>query len=323
MAGAVLFMRLYVAALYTNNFGLQGNVWDRLDDAEKRCRASVENYLESYHYIHKQSYVEKIRADGVKVFLDSGAFSAFTQGIKVDLPKYCDYIKQNIDIIEKSEDGDILASVLDGIGDDLQTFQNQHYMQEHGVRPLPCFHYGEDDRYLEWYIKNYNYITIGGMVPVDKTVLVHWLDRIWEKYLTDGSGNPRLKVHGFGLTTYNLMERYPWYSVDSSSWVQAAGNGSIVLPDFFDDKLAAVAVSENSPARKAEGRHLDNMSAREQQRIIDYLAKDGISVDRCRTEYLTRWAYNAGAYAKLGSNMAATKAKTFVAPQPEIWDYAG
>ena len=129
------------------------------------------------------------------MFLDSGAFSAFTLGKVIDLPAYVDYCKRNADIIE-------FASVLDGIGDPLLTFKNQKAMEKLGVTPLPCFHYGEDERYLEYYIKNYDYITIGGMVPIATPQLFHWLDRIWAKYLVDGARRAKIKVHGFGLLAY-------------------------------------------------------------------------------------------------------------------------
>lgn len=310
-------MKLYIAGLYTSNFDLQGRLFERLTDAEKACRTGVRYYLESYHYVHKQSSVDKMRADGVKVFLDSGAFSAFTKGVQVDIRAYCDYIKRNEDIIEKV-DGSLCASVLDGIGDPLLTWQNQWVMEQLGVRPLPCFHYGEDERYLEWYIANYEYITIGGMVPVDKSMLVHWLDRIWDRYLTDGSGNPRLKVHGFGLTTFNLMKRYPWYSVDSSSWVQQAANGNVVLTDYRPGSVIYLPVSNNSPTRRDEGRHIDNMTEVERVALWRHIEQFGMDVERLKTEYLSRWCYNAAAYDRLGS-ILTDLSKTFAAPQPELF----
>lgn len=290
-------MKLYLAGIYTANFDLGGALYLRLTEAEKRQRESAENLLESYHYIYRDSYVRKIRKDGKKVFLDSGAFSAFTQGVQVDLPAYCDYIKRNRDIIEEV-DGDLLASVLDGIGDPLKTWQNQQAMEALGVRPLPCFHYGEDERYLEHYIENYTYITLGGMVPISTPQLYHWLDRIWEKYLTDGAGRPRLKVHGFGLTTVGLMERYPWYSVDSSSWVQIARTGGMMLP-----RGKAVSISERSPSRKVEGMHVDNLPLALSDPIIRELESYGVDVQRARETYLARWAYNIWAFTEMGRRM--------------------
>lgn len=132
-------MRLFLAGLYTSNFNLEGTVFKKLTNAEKEARVGVKHYLESYHYIYRESAVKKIRQDGKTVFLDSGAFSAFTKGVQVDLPGYCEYIKKNADIIQVI-DGVLCASVLDGIGDPLLTYQNQMAMEALGVKPLPCFH---------------------------------------------------------------------------------------------------------------------------------------------------------------------------------------
>lgn len=290
-------MKLYLAGLYTSNFDLNGTLYSRLTDAEKFHRQGVNHLLESYHYIHKDSYVRKIRKDGKKVFLDSGAFSAFTKGVKVDIKAYCEYIKKNIDIID-------YASVLDSIGDPQGTFNNQCQMEKFGVRPLPCFHYGEDERYLEYYIKNYEYITLGGMVPISTPQLRLWLDRLWERYLTDGSGRPRLKVHGFGLTTLTLMERYPWYSVDSSSWVQIAANGNVLLPNH-----GMISISESSPARRQAGRHFDNVTPETQAAIARLLEEPGFEVERLRTEYISRWTFNCWAFTEINKRYLAPDQK--------------
>lgn len=282
-------MRLYLAGIYAANFKLNGRLYNRLTDNEKIQRKSATYILESYHYVHRKTFVDSIRGDGVKVFLDSGAFSAFTKGVKVDLKKYCRYIHEHQDIIEN-------ASVLDAIGDVHGTYQNQIAMEKEGTRPLPCFHYGEDERYLEYYVANYEYITLGGMVPISTPQLKFWLDRIWEKYLTDGSGRPKLKVHGFGLTTVSLMERYPWYSVDSSSWVQTARvGGMLILPE-----VKILNVSNQSPQRKVAGQHIDNISPVERQEIEQRLINLGVDVTRMRETYLSRWAYNIWAFDQLG-----------------------
>jgi hypothetical protein len=288
-------MKLYLAGIYTANFKIGGSLYNRLTENEKRQRESATNLLESYHYIHRQTFVDSIRADGRKVFLDSGAFSAFTKGVEVDLPKYCEYIKRNKDIIEHV-DGTLLASVLDGIGDPLKTWQNQLAMEQLGVRPLPCFHYGEDERYLEWYIANYDYITLGGMVPISTPQLKLWLDRIWEKYLTDGSGRPRVKVHGFGLTTVSLMERYPWYSVDSSSWVQIARVGGMLLMP----EARVINVSNQSPQRRVEGQHIDTLAPPLRKAVEEKLQACGVDTERMRETYLSRWCYNIWAFDQLG-----------------------
>ena len=299
-------MNLYLAGLYSSRFSKHGQLYLKLTDREREARNGVDWILESYHYIGTQKLVDDIRQDGQTIFLDSGAFSAFTKGVEVDLPGYCEYIKRNEDIVAK-DDGVLLASVLDGIGDPLKTWQNQLAMEALGVRPLPCFHYGEDERYLEWYIANYPYITLGGMVPISTPQLVMWLDRIWDRYLVDKSGRPKIKVHGFGLTTISLMERYPWYSIDSSTWVQLAAFGGIIVPGFGEQLKLYISVE--SPSRKKLGQHLDSLSDMQKQKILDDLVKLGFDIERLQTFYLARWAYNCWGFTELNRRIISTKNK--------------
>lgn len=284
-------MKLYLAGLYTSNFDLHGRVYSRLDEREQEMRRSVDWFLESYHYIHREKAVQRIRREGVKVFLDSGAYSAMSQGVTIDLPRYCDYILKNLDIIECVDDQP-LASVLDAIGDADGTWRNQRAMEDRGVKPLPCYHYGEPIEVLEYYIANYSYITIGGMVPISTPQLKLWLDRLWERYLTDEHGRPIVKVHGFGLTSLPLMMRYPWFSVDSSTWVQWAANGMVLVPG----QVGQVDVSNKSSRRKIRGQHMDSVAPLETTAIEASIRATGVDPERLRDLYYSRWAFNAFAF---------------------------
>lgn len=307
-------MNLFLAAVYTNSYkrGMKG--YEAFNEVEQNIADHIPNILESYHYVHKQQFVDAMRANGAKVFLDSGAFSAHTLGVSLDITAYCDYIKQNIDIL-RVEDGAVMASVLDGIGDPLKTYQNQLEMERQGAKPLPCFHFGEDTRYLDWYVERYPYITIGGMVGKTSAQLETWLDRIWEKHLIDGSGRPRLKVHAFGITAVPIMERYPWYSVDSSSWVQAMAFGSIVHP-----KWGPIRVSEKAPDIHTAGKHLFNFSPLEQEVVNRDLAELGFNYERLSTTYQSRAAYNMWAYQRLNDKINAMGMETFQRETMELFD---
>ncbi|MGE4486322.1 MAG: hypothetical protein AB7C95_00680 [Synergistaceae bacterium] len=299
-------MKLYLAAAYTSNLHHQSNQFLAMSEFEQEQIKNAPNILESYHYIWRDRHVRVIRRDGTRVFLDSGAFSAFTKGAEVDLPAYCDYILANEDIIRH-------ASVLDGIGDPLKTWQNQQEMESRGTRPLPCFHYGEPVEYLQHYIDNYEYITIGGMVPITTPQLKYWLDEIWDKYLTDANGVPKLKVHGFGLTAIPLMERYPWYSVDSSAWIQGGSNGSILMPKF-----GALSISHNSPNRKKLNQHLDTLPEPQKRAIIEYIESKGFDVERLRETYLARWAWNCWAYNEIARRITEERT-AFKRIQPTLF----
>lgn len=287
-------MILYEAAIYTNQYMPGQKLYNDLTDFEKSV-IDIPHVLESYHYIHKQKYVDEIRANNDTIFLDSGAFSAHTLGFDIPVWKYCEYVKRNIDIV-KVEDGILLASVLDGIGDALQTYKNQLEMEARGVKPLPCFHAGEDEKYLEWYIKNYEYITLGGLVARGgKHQLIMWLDHIWSKYLTDGSGRAKLKVHGFGITSNDIIKRYPWHSCDSSTWIQATSFGNIMTPTH-----GLICMSSTSPTRHIKGQHVINISEMERELILNEVEKLGFECERLATVYQARAAYNLWSFKQIG-----------------------
>jgi hypothetical protein len=144
-------MRVYLAAMLYNSFYEGSKVYERLDEREQRAVREVLHILDSYHYVGNERMVKRIRATGKRIFLDSGAFSAYTQGAVMDLSRFCRYIIENQDIIDQV-DGLLLASVLDAIGDPDQTWRNQDRMErEFGVRPLPCYHFGEPPEVLDYY----------------------------------------------------------------------------------------------------------------------------------------------------------------------------
>jgi hypothetical protein len=269
------------------------NRYVKLTEVEQAIVKRIPHILESYHYVNSQKFVDVMRQQGAKVFLDSGAFSAFHLGVNININDYCDYIKRNADIL-RVEDGAVMASVLDGIGNPLKTWQNQLYMEQQGAKPLPCFHFGEDPRYLDWYIQRYDYITIGGLVGKSIKDARTWLDRMWDNHMLDGSGRARLKVHAFGMTSPELMARYPWFSADSSSWIQAAAFGSIYTSEY-----GPVAVSKDSPSKHDAGRHLSTLTPIEQESMYNMLAVKGFNYERLSTIYESRAAYNCLGYMEL------------------------
>lgn len=292
-------MNVFMAAVFSNSYMPGQNRYIKLTEHEQNLVRGIPHILESYHYVGKQKFVDEMRVNNAQIFLDSGAFSAFTLGVDISVEDYCEYIKRNTDII-RVEDNVVMASVLDGIGDPLQTWRNQLEMELRGAKPLPCFHAGEDERYLEWYVQNYEYITLGGMVGSSTKQLCIWLDRMWDRYLTDGSGRARIKVHGFGITAVPIMERYPWYSCDSSSWIQSAAFGSIVTPNY-----GPLSVSEKSPSRHDAGQHVTTLTPIEQDHILQYLEEQGFTYERLSTVYESRAAYNLWAFGVINTMINA------------------
>jgi hypothetical protein len=281
-------VNLHLAATYWNEMRPGQRFYDMLAPHGRQHCDEARWLLESYHYLYKPELMAAMRRTGEKLFLDSGAFSAWSMGVTVDLEKYCRFIHEYSDCF-------YVASVLDVIGSAEGTYENQKKMERLGTRPIPCFHYGEDPAYCEYYVNNYEYMALGGFgVAANRGAIMQWLDEVWEKYLTDGAGRPRIKVHGFAITAVPLMVRYPWWSVDSSSWVQISSVGNILHPDH-----GIIAMSSNSPARKTEGHHFDNMSKLHQSKLAYEFAQLGYTLTELRDSYVARRAYCMWAYQEL------------------------
>lgn len=236
-----------------------------------------------------------MKSKKVDLFLDSGAFSAKSQKVTIDIQDYIAFIKEHEDVI------DVYAN-LDVIGDPAATWKNQMIMEEAGLSPLPVFHQGSPEKYLKRYIDRYEYVALGGMVGVANK-LSEYLDRIFSTFICHPDGTPKVKVHGFGLTILKMMLRYPWYSVDSTSWVVTGRLGSIYTPQFkggnwiYDENSWKVGVSSRSPsspegeivtedrASPADPDHIDHMSPLKQKVILDYLHDKGYRVGKSRFEF--------------------------------------
>jgi len=287
-------MHLYIAGLYNAAKGLveSSAIYSRLTDAGKKQSVGIKNILESYHYTEGTKYPEQMRRHGHQIFLDSGAYSAFTKGISIELDEYAQFIKDNNDVIR-------MASVLDAIGDANETWRNQNKLEALGCQVIPCFHGGEPIDACRYYVANYPYISLGGMVGGATSVLKAWLDEVFTEAICDADGYAKCKVHGFGMTSLSLMERYPWYSVDSTSWVMTAAFGSLVFPEI----KRPVAISDRSPSRKDLGQHYRTMSAHEQKYFHDLIDKYGLDLEACEKDFAPRYAFNAYAFHEIGVRM--------------------
>lgn len=285
-------MRIYLAGIYST----AKTAYGREDATENvKISAGIEYpfKLESYHYIHKGRPIEVIRECQDSIFLDSGAFSMFTQGIDVNLKAYADFIHENQRFIH-------VASNLDHIGAAAEdkSYANQKELESYGVEIAPVHHARDKDEWLQRYLdEGYDYIFLGGMVPETTNYLRTWLDHVWDRYLTNPDGTPKVKVHGFGLTTLELMFRYPWYSVDSTAWIMASRMGTVLVD--LPHKDVKVSISDKSPKIKNNGQHFDTMPVPMQDAIRQRVEEMGYTVEQLRTMYGWRDRWNAGYYERI------------------------
>lgn len=173
---------------------------------------------------------------------------------------------------------------LDVINNAELTYKNQKWLEDKGLKPWPVWHFGSDVKWLRRYLKEgYKSLCIGGMVPNSARVLKPALDRLWLKELTDSKGMPLARVHGFAMTSFLLISRYPWFSVDSKSWIDYARFGRILIPfsdkgklDYLRSYKVAVTFRSLDKRTARRGVHIDAMSAPKRDYVLRYLKSLGI-----------------------------------------------
>lgn len=257
--------------------GKGGGAGKRLD--ENKCTAPV-------------AYVKNA---GLELFLDSGAFTAFTKNVPIELDEYVEFLKDNTT-------WDVVSS-LDAIGRGeeaaIASYNNFKYLTDRGCKVQPVWHVREPDSWLERYIaEGHDYVMVGGMVPESKAWLYDRLDHLWDRVLTKPDGTPRVKVHGFGLTTPRLMFRYPWWSVDSTTWIMRSMFGGCLFRNGHDLQLVVFSI-ENPEARKYKSLFYPNMP-RDAQRVVDkWLEQYGVTAEQCMKHYGYRDIVNAAVFQSL------------------------
>ena len=111
-----------------------------------------------------------------------------------------------------------------------KSWQNYLIMKERVIdsdKVIPAFHLGEDFKYLQQILdSNTEYMAMGGMAGRTAKARIHWYEKCFR--IIQQSKNPNIKIHAFGMTSLNLLETYPFYSADSTSWLLSASMGNLL-----------------------------------------------------------------------------------------------
>jgi len=171
----------------------------------------------------EQAYVDHYPDGRPDLFIDSGAFTAWSKEVPIDFERY--YIWA----LRWAKLADAVAT-LDIIGDPKATRRNTLELRRRGLDVLDVFHVGERWAVLRRMCRERDYVALGGMVPYSSRAreLKQWIAQAFKE---GEKANPDVRFHGFGMTRFNLMRDFPWRSVDSSAWGSGFRYGSVPIFD--------------------------------------------------------------------------------------------
>jgi hypothetical protein len=201
-----------------------------------------------------------------ELLLDSGAFTAWTQGKKTSLNplmrtysdfinKYGDYFKHiwliNLDKIPGSPGRDSSAEEIeDAIVESDDNFNTMK--KEFGDIVLPVFHQDETLVRLKEVTAMNEYICISPRNDLHEKQRVKWSQEVHKNLTRD------TRTHGLATTGTDMMETVPWHSVDSTAWLMPGAWGGVVV--LIHGKLKKISVSAESPNNHKMGAHFSTLT---------------------------------------------------------------
>lgn len=266
----------------------------------------------------------------VKLFLDSGVFSAWSRkdvpgldaAIKdkvkrvLKVKDYAAFIKRHEHLLEACATMDEIPGVFGTRRTQKQveqsakkSYDNQQTLKSLGCKPIPIFHQGESFDWLERYVKDGEpYVGIATIKDTTAAEQRDWLDRAFS-VITDSKGRPFVKTHGFGITNISLLWRYPWYTVDSTTWSLAAGFGLIYVPaidhgkpDYSTLPMRIITSGRTQKAWSSARRQAEALNKVDLAWIGRWLKHVGITRDEARYKSAARRKACLKYFVEFGEN---------------------
>lgn len=182
--------------------------------------------LVSYHFFRDPAQMDAVTAPGhLRLIGDSGAFSAYTQGIKITLPEYAKWCHAWSDRL-------VWMASLDVVGDPAASLHNWRALRDvHGLHTIPTVHVGTDPTWIGAYAtEGVDFVGLGGMVGKDRSrpAVMRWAVAML-KHARDHY--PHVRFHAWGQAGTGFMNALPVYSADSSRSAVAYRYGLLRLFD--------------------------------------------------------------------------------------------
>jgi hypothetical protein len=182
-----------------------------------------------------------------EIFLDSGAFAFSKKRVFPPLRDYGEFCLRNHKLLYACANMDVIPHEPNEVEECARkTHDNMMELQAMGLKPVPVYHATENISWLQKYLEEgHPYIAIGALVGRRYSVRRRELDSCFSMI---HRLHPKVKVHGFGVTDFDIVKLYPWHSVDSLSWHWPCIKSAVLIPS--NDEMTAFTYAHFGPRHK-------------------------------------------------------------------------
>lgn len=171
---------------------------------------------------------------GSLIWIDSGAFTAYTTGKKITREEYADHLRAQ-------RGGYDYAFSLDVIGDARASRENTEWLWGQGLPVVPVFHFGSSLEEWRSLCRDYGYVAAGGLVPLakDRTRITAYL-----RHLTREADKYDTAVHALGIAGRKTVINTRVWSADSSTVSSAPLYGNVPVYDHRRKRMVMLQAKD-------------------------------------------------------------------------------
>lgn len=223
------------------------------------------------------------------VITDSGAFSAWNIGKQVDIRAYADWalaqqakfprvVSVNLDVIPGEKGRTSTAQErLDGMK---QSLKNADFLRAQGLDVMEVFHQDEPKEFLFDLIERLPKDAVLGISPRNDMHLkakVEWEKVVLRAIATKYGKENFPRTHGLAVTSVEMLREFPYYSGDSSTWVNPFRYGG-----YVDERGRIVGIDTKMSKRP---------TSKESSDALHYFARESVyNLMRVGDAMTTLWA---------------------------------
>jgi hypothetical protein len=200
--------------------------------------------LKSYYYIATSKWIIPYMNQFKGFLLDSGAFTFMTsqKNAKINWERY---VIEYGNFVKKFNINHFFELDIDSIVGLKEVERLRDLLEKTAERKcIPVWHKSRGLEYWKRMCQEYDYVAIGGIVSKEIKRVEH---DVFYPLLKIAKEN-NTKVHGLGFTDLKGLEKYKFYSVDSTCWLSGGRYGMLYT---FNGKTLYY---QRSKKRKMDGR---------------------------------------------------------------------
>ena len=246
------------------------------------------NILISYYYLrqmlkkHGGSMKEWVEANGwdltgVRLMMDSGAYSAKTQGKPIPHEEFLAFVQKNLDYIS-------IPIMMDTVLDPAQTEKDWAIAQASGIKFMYAFHRPEPWEFFDRNVPGAPYTGLAPMPKSAASVKLNWFGKCLHRA---GARKGRFEyaspMHLLGSAAERVISKMEAVSADSSSWSMAVGVHAATRTPY-----GTVSWMRNPKTPKPN--QFVNLKPEKQELLRGYVRKTiGLEADDLVTDATMNW----------------------------------